>query len=251
MKELKYLNTCACVDAIDRITSKTFLRLSREYRICFLKRELIPSIISWGLKSIISNINSLRTNNDIAAYINLYDIVTFGLVELNFDDTEKATNILPDFRIGKRGCEYAGIDYERYSAKQVPIEKYNGRVLNVTCRDTTNETWAGMIYSANQAIYSYTEFNIDDFRLTDTILEVFLEEVFYDLGDHKEKDYVYKLFDLLYFNYIEDEDMWGTDVMPEYKLMVKNDAYLEDTVNKAIDDMQPEEEKRNNGLYWN
>ena len=250
MNTLNYLNTCACVDAIDRITSKTFLRLSREYRICFLKRELIPSIIFWGLKSIISNIGTLRESNDMSVYINMYDLVTFGLVELNFDDTEKATNILPDFRLGVRGCEYANIDYERYMEKQVPIDNYNGRVINIECRDTTNNTWTQLIHDVNTAIYSCTNFHIDDYRLTDTILEVFLEEMFYDLGEHKEEGYVYKLFDILYFNYNKDEDMWGTDVMPEYKLMVKNDAYLEDVVNDSIDKIQNVEKEEKRGLYW-
>ena len=32
MSGLNYINTTACVDAIDRITCKTFLRLSREFK---------------------------------------------------------------------------------------------------------------------------------------------------------------------------------------------------------------------------
>lgn len=252
MSNINYINTCACVEAIDRIVCKTFLRLSREFRICFLKRELIPSIIFWGLKSIIGSIETLRENNEMAVYINMYDLVTFGLVELNFEDTEKATNILPDFRLGKRGCEYAGVSYEKYISKQVPIENYKGRIVNIECRNPNNNAWKEMLYNANLSIYSYTEFNMDDFRLLDTILEVFLEEMFYDLGEHKEEGYVYKLFDILYFNYIKEEDMWGTDVMPEYKLIVKNDVYSENLVEKAINDIQKtrEEQEMKKGLYW-
>ena len=71
MNDLKYLNTCACVDAMDRIASKVFIRLSYEYGICFLKRELIPSMASWSLKCLISNIGkNLKRRN---------------LVMLNFD----------------------------------------------------------------------------------------------------------------------------------------------------------------------
>ena len=130
-ENINYITTCACVDAMDRIASKVFIRMSYEYGICFLKRELIPSIASICIKSLISNISTIREENDMSAYINLFDIVTFGLVELNFDDTEKATNILPDFRVGPRGCKASGMDYEKYISRQVPIENYNGRIINV------------------------------------------------------------------------------------------------------------------------
>jgi hypothetical protein len=46
--------------------------------------------------------------------------------------------------------------------------------------------------------------------------------------------------------------MWGTDVMPEYKLMVKNDSFMEDNINKAIEEF--EEEKYDDGykpLHYN
>ena len=251
--EISYLRSCACVDAMDRIASKTFLRLSHEYGICFLKRELIPSMMVITLKSIISNITTLMDRSkDISAYINLYDIITLGLVELNFEETEKATNILPDFRIGPLGCKYMKMDYDKYSSKQVPIEEYGGRLLNVKCCDTTNKTWNDLIFQANESVYGNIGFHANDYRLTDVILKVFLEEVFYDLGDHKEKDYVYKLFDILYFNYKEEDDMWGTDVMPEYKLMVKNDAHLEDFIYNEIQVMENEnnKEKENSGIYW-
>ena len=252
--ELSYLRSCACVDAMDRITSKTFLRLSHEYGICFLRRELIPTIMLITLKSIISNIVTLMDRStDISAYINLYDIVTLGLVELNFEETEKATNILPDFRIGPLGCKYMGMDYERYSSKQVPLEEYGGRILNVECCDTTNKTWNDLIYQANESIWGNTGFRMNDYRLTDVILKTFLEEVFYDLGDHKEENYVYKLFDILYFNYKIEDDMWGTDVMPEYKLMVKNDAHLEDFIYNEISSIEKENKKNeesSQGIYW-
>lgn len=251
MSNLKYLNTCACVDAMDRIASKVFIRLSYEYGICFLKRELIPSMASWSLKCLISNIGSLREGNDMAAYINLYDIVTLGLVELNFAETEKATNILPDFRIGPRGCEASGMDYDKYNSRQVPIDKYQGRVVNIKSNNSTNNLWNELLQNINDAIYANVGFILQDTQLTNIFLEVFLEEVFYDLGLHKEKDYTYKLFDILYFNYIEEDDMWGTDVMPEYKLMTKNDAYSESIVEQAIEELERKETNNSKpGLYW-
>ena len=254
MSSLNYLSTCACVDAMDRIASKTYLRLSYEYGICILKRELIPTLASVSLKSMISNISSLRESNDMSAYINLYDLVTFGLVELNFDETEKATNILPDFRIGPRGCKASGMDYEKYISKQVPIEKYDGRVLEVKSEDLSNSTWNDLLQQMIDAIYGNVNFIMDDKRIMTIFLEIFLEEMFYDLGMHKgEKDYAYKLFDILYFNYIENEDMWGTDVMPEYKLMVKNDAYSENIIEKSIEELEekPEDNEYKPNLYWN
>lgn len=251
MAALKYLNTCACVDAMDRISSKVFLRMSYEFGVCFLKRELIPTLASICLKSLISNIGSLRNSSDISAYINLYDIVTLGLVELNFDETEKATNILPDFRIGVRGCEMMKMDFNKYNNRQVPIDKYKGRLLNFNSGDVSDYTVVGLIQSINDAIYANVGFIIDDLRLTTRFIETFLEEVFYDLGNHKGvKNYTYKLYDILYFNYIEKEDMWGTDVMPEYKLMVKNDAYSEDLINQSIDELQPENDESSKGLYY-
>ena len=107
----KYLNTCACVEAMNNITSRVFIRLSYEYGICFLKREMIPTRGSICMKTVISNIGSLREKDEIADYINLYDLITLGLVELNFEETEKATNILPDFRVGKRGCDIMKMSY--------------------------------------------------------------------------------------------------------------------------------------------
>lgn len=254
MQGIKYLSTCACVDAMDRIASKVFIRMSYEYGICFLKRELIPSIASICIKSLISNISTIREENDMSAYINLFDIVTFGLVELNFDDTEKATNILPDFRVGPRGCKASGMDYEKYISRQVPIENYNGRIVNVKSEDFSNNFWMDLVQEMLDAIFANVGFLIDDKKIITVFLEIFLEEVFYDLGMNKgKKNYTYKLFDILYFNYIEKDDMWGTDVMPEYKLMVKNDTFGEDTIYKAIDEMEKERNNNDNykPLYYN
>lgn len=248
----KYLNTCACVEAMNNITSRVFIRLSYEYGICFLKREMIPTLGSITLKTIISNINSLREGSDVAAYINLYDIITLGLVELNFEETEKATNILPDFRIGKRGCEISGMNFDKYNARQVPVEKYRGRVLNVKSNDISNSTWTGLLQIINDSIYGNMGFQIDDHRITTVFIETFLEEVFYELYRNKgKKNYSYKLYDLLYFNTTDDPELWGTDVMPEYKLVVKNDAYLEDNVYSSIEEENVEENKSyKDRLYW-
>ena len=250
--KINYLNTCACVDAIDRIASKTFIRLSYEYGICLVRRDLIPTLASICLKSMISNISLLRENTDMSAYINLFDIVTFGLVELNFAETEKATNILPDFRIGPKGCVLCKMDYEKYNSNQVPIEKYNGRILNIKSGDYTNSTWNDLLQKMIDASFANIGLILDDKRLINIFLEIFLEEVFYDLGMNKnKKNYAYKLFDILYFNYNEKDDMWGTDVMPEYKLMVKNDAFLEDNVTKAIDQYEEERNDNYKPLYYN
>ena len=249
--KINYLNTCACVDAIDRIASKTFIRLSYEYGICLVRRDLIPTLASICLKSMISNISLLRENTDMSAYINLFDLVTFGLVELNFAETEKATNILPDFRIGPKGCALCKMDYDKYNSNQVPIEKYNGRVLDIKSGDYTNSTWNDLLQKMIDASFANIGLILDDKRLINIFLEIFLEEVFYDLGMNKNKNYAYKLFDILYFNYNEQDDMWGTDVMPEYKLMVKNDAFLEDNVNKAIDKYEEERNDNYKPLYYN
>ena len=89
-------------------------------------------------------------------------------------------------------------------------------------------------------------------QITDEIHQRFLadlyecfKEVFYDLGMNKQKDYAYKLFDILYFNYKEEDDLWGTDVMPEYKLMVKDDTYSELKIEKTIEEFKKEND---NGL---
>lgn len=234
---LKYLNTCACVDSMNRITSRVYIRLMHEYGICLLKREMVPTMGSICLKTIISNLNSLRGEDEIAAYVNLFDIVTLGLVELNFEDTEKATNILPDFRIGKRGCELSGMNFEKYNSHQVPITEYKGRVVDVENINAVSKTsWSHLAMMINNAVYANMGFQIDDVRIITVFFEMFLEEVFYELKRHKgEKDYSYKLYDILYFNTTDDPELWGTDVMPEYKLMVKNDSFLEDNVQEMID----------------
>lgn len=252
MASIKYLNTCACSDEMNRITSNVYVRLSHEYGICFLKRELIPTLGSICLKTIIANISTLRNNEEIAAYINLFDIVTLGLVELNFDETEKATNILPDFRIGEKGCEIAGMSFDKYNSRQVPLSKYRGRVLNVQHLDVSSKTWRELLQTIVDTIYNVSGMTITDIRLISVFLELFLEEVFYELREHKgEKGYSYKLYDLLYFNTTNDPELWGTDVMPEYKLMVKNDAYQEDMITECIEKEEQEMENDQPGLYWN
>lgn len=249
---LKYINTCACVEAMDNITTRVFVRLSYEYGICYLRREMIPTMGSICLKTTIANINSLRNSNEVAAYINLYDLVTLGLVELNFEETEKVTNILPDFRVGKKGCSYMGMDYDKYNSHQVPISKYNGRLVNVKSNDISDSTWTGIVQIINDSIYSNIGFQLDDYRITSLFFEIFLEEVFYEIGKHKgEKDYGYKLFDILYFNTTNDPELYGTDTLPEYKLMVKNDAYLEDSIYSSLEGESDNEDdyyKRN--LYY-
>ena len=252
MSKINYINTVPCVEAMDRIASKTFIRLSYEYGICLIRRELIPTIALVCLKSLISNIGTLRGSNDIAVYVNLFDTVTLGLVELNFDETEKATNILPDFRIGRKGCELCKMDYDKYLYHQVPIDKYNGRIINIMSNSISNiNTWDDLLQEMLNAIYASTNLLIDDKKIISIILEVFLEEVFYDLGENKRKDYAYKLFDILYFNYKEEDDMWGTDVMPEYKLMVKDDVYNELRFEEEIEEFKKEETKKYQGLKYN
>ncbi len=251
-RELKYINTCACVDAMDRIASKTFIRLSYEYGICFLKRELIPALGSVCLKSMISKMGELRDDSDNAVYINLFDIITFGLVELNFDETEKATNILPDFRLGNRACQMCGMDYYKYNKHQVPLSNYKGRVVNIKEDTLSDNIVNDLLQEMLDAIYTNINFVLDDKRILLAFLEIFLEEVFYDLGDNKKKDYIYKLYDILYFNYREEDDMWGTDVMPEYKLMVKNDVYSELIIEKEIQKIDKSEDEKNyKGLHYN
>ena len=238
MSKLNFMNTAPCVEALDRIASKTFLRLSYEYGICMIRRDVIPALASLCLKSLIGNLNSLREGNDMAAYINLFDLVTFGVVELNFEETEKATNILPDFRIGPKGCELCKMDFEKYSKHQIPIENYNGRVLNIKSGEY-NETWSDLLNAICDISYANIGLILDDKRMLSIFIEIFLEEMFYDLGmNFGKKNYSYKLFDLLYFNYKEEDEMWGTDVMPEYKLIAKDDVFQEVRINKAIDEFE-------------
>lgn len=242
MSKVNFLNTCASVQSMDRIASKTFIRLSYEYGICMIRRDIIPALASLCLKSLISNLNSLRENKDMAAYINLFDIVTFGVVELNFEETEKATNILPDFRIGPKGCKLCKMDYDKYMSNQVPIEEYGGRILNVN-NDEWNETWMDLLQTIVDVCYANIELIINEKRLISIFIEVFLEEVFYDLGlNFGKKNYAYKLFDILYFNYKEEDEMWGTDVMPEYKLMAKDDKFQEERIEFEIEDYEKAKE---------
>ena len=53
--------------------------------------------------------------------------------------------------------------------------------------------------------------------------------MFYEIKKHlKQKDYSFKLYDLIYFEM--NNDMICLDSLPEYKLMVKNDSRLEDSI---------------------
>ena len=244
MSKPNLLTTCACMEAMDRIASKTFLRLSYEYEMCMIRRDLIPTLASICLKSLISNLNSLRDGNDIAAYVNLFDILTLGLVELNFEETEKANNILPDFRLGPKGCEYCNMDYDKYLEHQVPIETYDGRIVNIQ-EGEFSKVWLDLLYDMTLACSSNMGLEIDDKNILTIFLKLFLEEVFYDLGMNKgKKNYAYKLFDILYFNYKDEDDMWGTDVMPEYKLMVKDDKALEERIEKSIEELENKDNKK-------
>ena len=54
-----------------------------------------------------------------------------------------------------------------------------------------------------------------------------------------------------HFNDIGEKDLWGTDVMPEYKLMVKNDSYSESLIEEDIKSIEEKEDKYKKGLYWN
>lgn len=239
--KINYLNIIPCMEAMDRIASKTFIRLSYEYGICMIRRELIPTMGSICLKSLISNLGTMRDNN-MAVYINLFDIITLGLVELNFDETEKATNILPDFRIGPKGCLYADMEYDKYLKYQMPIEKYNGRIIDI---ETNEQTWNDLVREMIDACYGNIGLRLDDNKFITIFLEIFLEEVFYDLGINKHKNYAYKLFDILYFNYNEEDGLWGTDVMPEYKLMVKDDTYSELKIKESIEEFKESNENDN------
>ena len=238
MSKINFLNTVPCAEAMDRIASKTFLRLSYEYGICMIRRDIIPALASLCLKSLISNLNSLRENNEMAAYINLFDIVTFGVVELNFEETEKATNILPDFRIGPKGCQYCKMNYDDYLKHQVSIEEYNGRIVNVKSGEHS-VVWDDLLYTICTLTYGNIGLTLNDKRMLSIFIEIFLEEVFYDLGlNFGKKNYAYKLFDILYFNYKDEDKMWGTDVMPEYKLMAKDDKFQEERIEKSIEEFE-------------
>jgi hypothetical protein len=216
-----------------------------------IRRDIIPALASLCLKSLISNLNTLRENNEMAAYINLFDIVTFGVVELNFEETEKATNILPDFRIGPKGCQYCKMDYNEYMKHQVPIEEYDGRILNVRSGEFS-ETWNDLLYTIGTLTYGNLGLKLTDKNMMSIFIEIFLEEVFYDLGlNFGKKNYAYKLFDILYFNYKDEDKMWGTDVMPEYKLMAKDDKFQEERIEKSIDEFEngKKDEEENNKNY--
>ena len=177
------------------------------------------------MKTVISNLNSIRENNDMSAYINIDDLLILGLVELNFEETEKATNILPDFRLGKKACDIMSISYEKYEKTQMPLNKFKGRIID---RDN-KKYWEDLLYIVRNSLYSITAIAIDQNELIDIFARIFLEEVFYEIKKHlKQKDYSFKLYDLIYFEM--NNDMICLDSLPEYKLMVKNDSRLEDSI---------------------
>lgn len=221
----QYLSTVQQMEAIDNISNKVFVRLSYEYGICIIKRQLIPTLGSIFLKTVISNLNNIRENNDMSAYINIDDLLILGLVELNFEETEKATNILPDFRLGKKACEIMGISYEKYDKTQTPLNKFKGRILN----KNNKKYWEDLLYIVRNSLYAITNIAIDQNELIDIFARIFLEEVFYEIKKHlKQKNYSFKLYDLIYFEM--NNGMICLDSLPEYKLMVKNDSRLEDSI---------------------
>lgn len=221
----QYLSSCASLEAIDSISTRVFIRLSYEYGILIIKRQLIPTLGSIALKTIVSNLNSIRDDNDDMAYVNIHDILILGLIELNFDKTEKATNILPDFRLGKKGCELLEINYEEYNKTQKPLKKFKGKIIS----NNNKSTWNEMLYLIRTSLYGITNILIDHDIMIDVFLRIFLEETMKEIKKHKnQKNYSFKLYDLLYFEFING--MIALDSLPEYKLMVKNDSRLEDSI---------------------
>lgn len=241
---INYLSNCPCVEAMDNITGKVFVRLSYEYGLCSIKRELIPTFGMVCLKTVIANLNSIRKLDEMAVYIDLFDIITLGLVELNFESTEKATNILPDFRLGKYGCKLLSIDYDKYNKHQAPLNKFSGKIIDV---ESYEQFWKDLAYKISNSMYRVSEYLIDNQQVIKIFFKTFLEEVFYEISDHrKEKEYSYKLYDLLMFeNY---GDIISVDALPEYKLMVKDDSFIEDRIYEELDKNE-KSYKEKNTLY--
>ena len=90
-------------------------------------------------------------------------MLILGLVELNFEETEKATNILPDFRLGKKACEIMGISYEKYNKTQTPLNKFKGRILN----KNNKKYWEDLLYIVRNSLYAITNIAIDQNELID------------------------------------------------------------------------------------
>ena len=121
---------------------------------------------------------------------------------------------------------------------------YDGRIVNIQ-EGEFSKVWLDLLYDMTLACSSNMGLEIDDKNILTIFLKLFLEEVFYDLGMNKgKKNYAYKLFDILYFNYKDEDDMWGTDVMPEYKLMVKDDKALEERIEKSIEELENKDNKK-------
>lgn len=240
----KYLSSVQELDALNNISNRVFVRLSHEYGVCIIKRQLIPTLGSIVLKTIISNLNSFRKDeDDMSSYVNIDDILILGLVELNFDETEKAVNILPDFRLGKRGCEILGIDYDKYNKNQSPLNKFKGRIITKEDKNT----WEDILYLSTQALYSITNIILHHNKIIDSFISIFIEEVFYEISKHiKDNDYSFKLYDLLYFENVNG--MICLDSLPEYKLMVKNDSRLEDSM--MVDNTEENITHHTSSLYY-
>lgn len=239
----QYLSSLQELDALNNISNRVFVRLSHEYGVCIIKRQLIPTLGSIVLKTIISNLNSFREEDDMSAYVNIDDILILGLVELNFDETEKAVNILPDFRIGKRGCDILNIDYDKYMKNQAPLNKFKGRI--VTKYD--KNIWDDILYLSIQALYSITNISLHHNEIMNAFISIFIEEVFVEISKHiKEKDYSFKLYDLVYFETVDD--IISLDSLPEYKLMVKNDSRLEDSI--MVGNNEDKIEHHGSALYY-
>lgn len=251
MAKFNYISNCPCVEEMNNITGRVFVRLSYEYGICFIKRELIPTMGMVCLKTVISGLNELRDSYDLSAYINLFDIITLGLVELNFESTEKATNILPDFRLGKYGCEILNVDYEKYNKLQEPLDKFKGRVVKIYDDNKIgkNVFWKDLAHRMKNALYSISGYILESHEVMKVFFKTFLEEVFYEIAKHRNDDlYAYKLYDLLYFE--NQGDIMSVDALPEYKLMVKDDASLEDRVSKMLkDEKENDMNDQKNTLY--
>ena len=250
MEKYNYISNCPCVEEMNNITGRVFVRLSYEYGICFIKRELIPTLGMVCLETVISTLNELRDSYDLSAYINLFDIITLGLVELNFESTEQATNILPDFRLEKYGCEILKVDYDKYIKHQKPLDKFKGRIVKIYDDNRgENEFWKELAQVMKNAWYSISGYILESHEVTRVFFKTFLEEIFYEISKHRNDElYAYKLYDLLYFE--NQGDIISVDALPKYKLMVKDDASLEDRVSKMLkDEKENDTDSQKNTLY--
>ena len=85
------------------------------------------------------------------------------------------------------------------------------------------------MYIVRNSIHAITGMNHHQKELVYIFGRIFLEEVFYERKKNiNQKDYSFKLYDLIYFEM--SNNMICLDSLPEYKLMVKNDSRLEDSI---------------------